>query len=146
MDKRTLGIPGILLCLFIPALFAAELQVGKKVVYPGGVGQPPKEKDVGVKLKVELISATITADREATLDEDAMEDLLKEEKPGELLKALENQTDPVSEAYKALALQAVNRKQEARQKAKELIDSGECPDELKARMEALLSPRTPPQH
>ena len=30
----------------------AEIIVGKKVIYPGGADQPPKEKDTGIKLKV----------------------------------------------------------------------------------------------
>jgi type IV pilus assembly protein PilQ len=30
----------------------ANIMIGKKVVYPGGADQPPKEKDTGIKLKI----------------------------------------------------------------------------------------------
>jgi len=127
----------LMLCqIFASFLFAAELNIGQKVVYPGGADQPPKEKDVGVKLKVNPISASVET-REAEATEEDYEELLKAGKAREVLKLLGDKNDPVSEGYRILALNDLGMKNEARAKAEKLLKSDDLPEYLRNHIEEL---------
>lgn len=145
MEKKILfaGLFLVLPTLFCnPEVQAGELVVGKKVVYPGGADQPPKEKDVGVKLKVESRGGTVfTQDprEEDAVEEKDFEALLQDGKTREILDTTAGKTDPASKGYRALALEKVDRRNEARSTAQEALKSDDLPDDLRERLEKIVN-------
>ncbi len=138
MTGKTESVTVFFLLSFSLVLAAAELNVGKKVVYPGGADQPPKEKDTGIKLKVDVISATTFSKEDDTPDQEEMEKLLQEGDGKKLLETTANRSDPVSKAYEAMALLSLGKNAEGERKGKKLLESGELEEDLKASLEEAL--------
>ena len=145
---KTMTLPNVFLSLFrgvgilvfglpIPSS-GAELNVGSKIVYPGGADQPPKEKDVGVKLKVEPVSSSIETQEEFASEED-LAVLLSDGQTSKILSFTADKKDPSSQAYRALALFAVDRKKEAEQVARKVLKSDDLSSDLRDKLEEALT-------
>jgi len=115
-----------------------KLSVGTKVIYPGGADQPPREKDTGVSLNADVKSAAILNNEtdfpNGIISNNALEKLDKAGAYELMLQSLENRSDDVALAYKAIALEATDEYEEGENIALRLVKKGSLPHELKKRL------------
>ena len=125
-------IAGVLMLAFVPGmLHAGSLTVGTKVIYPGGADQPPKEKDTGVSLKVDVVGVA-EPDQAASTEASSSASLAEMSDNGDYEKILEAVKTPVTleqKAWKAIALWHTGKEEQASQLGKGLLkDPSLSPD------------------
>ncbi|RCK79582.1 MAG: hypothetical protein OZSIB_4336 [Candidatus Ozemobacter sibiricus] len=118
------------------------------MIYPGGADQPPKEKDTGVSLKVDKIIGHGSAvserdDLPLAPGQAALETLLVEGRPEEILRIVGSRSDPLSRTYRALALLDLGKISLARQEADQALAQRRFPPDLRARLEEAFSESDP---
>ena len=122
--------------LVVPA-WSGELHVGQKVVYPGGADQPPKEKDIGLKLKVDNITVSEATTPELPDDQevDDLTALLDTGRFQDVIHAGAGKKDPISRALVALAImEEEGRLAEGLQAAQAVASDPRLTDDLRDRL------------
>lgn len=132
-----------LLSSFLPCAWGAELNVGQKVVYPGANGGPPLEKDVGTKLKVQVLSVGSTSSPETLSVQDRMQEMLDAGSYEDILKQTKGRSDAVSRSFRALAFEYLSRPVEARNEAKAALQAPGIPDDLRDEMTRIVEDTVP---
>lgn len=115
-----------------------KLNVGTKVIYPGGADQPPREKDTGVSLNAEVKGSAglneSTDFSNGMITNNALEKLDKTGEYELMLASLENRSDDVALAYRAIALEATDEYEEGETIAIKIVQSKNLPLKLKKRL------------
>jgi hypothetical protein len=144
--KHVLGVVCLIAGLLCAPVWSGELSVGSKVIYPGGADQPPKEKDVGIKLKANVVGGSVATENDELSDVDDSESpdyqgLLDEGNTRLIIDHTAGKTDAESLAFRALALQKVGRKAEALRASQAALENGEdLPWDVRDRLENLQTP------
>lgn len=115
-----------------------KLSVGTKVIYPGGADQPPREKDTGTSLSAESRSSAILDEEkdfsEGMITNNALEKLSQAGEYELMLQNLENRSDDIAMAYRAIALDGTGEYEEGENIAIRLVKKSTLPSELKKRL------------
>lgn len=131
---------GMAFCFFLLPLllWAGSLTVGTKVMYPGGADQPPKEKDTGVSLKVDVVGMSGSETEEPFSESaSAASQLTMWAENGEydqMLEALETPKTSEEKAWKAIALLKTGEGDAGDQLAREALKDPGLPSHLRRRL------------
>jgi hypothetical protein len=131
-------IPLFLLSLFffINPANSASLNVGTKVIYPGGAGQPPKEKDSGTSLNFDAKGASLNYKQRQNLNE-----LLENEDFETLLRTARLILTREAKIYEAIALFKLGQKKKGIKLGKKLLKDKKLPEYLREKLCEELSLR-----
>jgi hypothetical protein len=121
----------IFLFVMAATAFCGSLQVGTKVIYPGGADQPPKEKDTGVSLNAEV---TGIARETADAGEQSPEEIYDRNDYETTIEILKKRSDHESKTFTAIALFNLGNEDEAAEMARKLLEDPELPEELLYRL------------
>ena len=141
MKFSGLCLAGLLTILPLTS-FAGSLNVGTKVIYPGGADQPPKEKDTGVSLKTDVVGI---AEEQSSNQLDSYRKMLEEGNYQELLENLEGNDSPEYQTLKALALYYCDEEQAAFELAEKLLKNPILSQESKQKLCDEMSIEMPEQ-
>lgn len=128
---------------FFSPLLAGSLNVGTKVIYPGGADQPPKEKDTGISFKADVTGVAREegqAGDDETIDAETM---LENGEYEELLSHLDGRNDRQSLALKSLALYYNDQVEAAVEIAKKLLADPDLPEATRKRLNEELDGELP---
>jgi hypothetical protein len=129
--------------IFIVPAMSGELHVGQKVVYPGGADQPPKEKDVGLKFKIDHIAVAGEPSADSLPETQDIDELAALQDSGQfrdVIRATEGRKDPVSRAFRVLATleEAADEKSQVEKElktARSLAADSRLPEEIRTRLQ-----------